>query len=164
VAVAALPVAVGLLALAAAARAVVWSGLDHAVAGRLSHLYAEALSTWCLAAVATHVLALGLAGEAALGSMIVPVLIGVAALLLRPALVGATPVAAGAEPPRAAARETPGSASQSAVDVASRPAAPAPPPAPTAAPAPPIAGAPAESLWADGKDDGAARTGLWSRA
>jgi hypothetical protein len=136
VAAAALPVAIGLVALAATARGLIAVELDHAPAQRLAAQYLDALGIWALAAVATHVLALGLAGELGLGSLIVPVALGVAAVLLR--TTAGEPVAA------------------------ATPVAQTPPPTPTAdAPTP----APAHSLWVDTRDDDTTpRAGLWSRA
>jgi hypothetical protein len=138
VAAAALPVAVGLVALAVTARAVIAVELDHAAARRLAAQYLEALSVWALAAVATHVLALGLAGEVGVGSLIVAIGLGVAAVLAR---------TTAAEP-----------------EAAPAPVAPeAPPPTPGAPAAEPAA--PAHSLWVDTRDDDTTpRTGLWSRA
>jgi hypothetical protein len=150
VARAALPVAIGLLVCAAAAAAVRWSRFDDAQAQRLARQYLEPLSTWCLVALATHTLALGAAGEASVLSLVLPLALGAAAVLVRTATESA-PRPAAAEPVKRGAA-----------------AAPAPPPpatrathAPSAAPA----AHPAAPLWADPADDeSATRSGLWSRA
>jgi hypothetical protein len=81
---AALPVAVVLLCFALTARAVLWAQLDHAPARRIARQYLEPLSTWCLIAAGVHTLALGLRGDAELIAFVVPVVIGVAAVALRP--------------------------------------------------------------------------------
>jgi hypothetical protein len=82
---AALPVAITLLSFAFAARAVLWAQIDHAPARRIARQYLEPLSTWCLIATGVYTLALGLRGDAALVAFVVPVVIGIAAVLLRPA-------------------------------------------------------------------------------
>ena len=109
VARAALPVAIALLGLAAAARAVRWLRIDDAQAQRIASQHLDPLSTWCLVAAAVCTLARGAAGDSLL-ALAFPVLIGVAAVLLR----------------------TPGETSE---PVADEPEAPAP-----TAPAPPRAG------------------------
>jgi hypothetical protein len=84
------------------------------------------------------VLAVGLAGELGPGSLIVAVVLGVAAVL---------------------ARTVPGELDQTPP----APVAAKAPPTQTPAPAPDPTGAP--SLWVDTReDDPTARTGLWSRA
>lgn len=147
VARAALPVAIGLLTCAAAAAAVLWTRFDDTQAQRLARQYLEPLSTWCLVALATHTLALGAAGEASVLSLVLPLALGAAAVLLRTAIESGTRPAA-AEP------------------VKRRAATPAPaPPATHAPPAAPAAAHPAAPLWADPADDeSATRSGLWSRA
>ena len=82
---AALPVAFGLLSLALAARAVLWAELDHAPARRIARQYLEPLSTWCLIATGVYTLALGLRNDAELVAFVVPLVIAVAAVLVRPA-------------------------------------------------------------------------------
>jgi hypothetical protein len=144
VARASLPVAIGLLILAATARAALWANLDDERARRLAAQYLEPLATWCLVALATHTLALGLAGEASALAVALPLALGAVAVVLR---------VSGEAPERPAA-----------APVAARTAAPAAPaPAAAAAPAPT---APADDrLWADPVDDESTRrTGLWSRA
>ena len=147
VARAALPVAIGLLACTAAAAAVLWSRFDDAHAQRLARQYLEPLSTWCLIALATHTFALGAAGEASVLSLVLPLALGAAAVLVRTA-ADSSPRPAPAEP------------------VKRRAAAPAPPPPAThAPPATPAAAHAAAPLWADPADDeSATRSGLWSRA
>jgi hypothetical protein len=83
VARASLPVAVALLVFAGTARAVLWAQIDDAAAQRVARQYLEPLGTWCLIAVATHVLALGAAGEARLLSLVLPFVVGAAAMALR---------------------------------------------------------------------------------
>ena len=61
---AALPVAVALLVFAAFARGVLWAQIDDPAAERIAREYAEPLATWCLIALAAHVLALTAAGDA----------------------------------------------------------------------------------------------------
>jgi hypothetical protein len=141
VATASLPVAIGLLALAVTARAVVWAGIDHAPAQRLAQQYVEPLSTWCLVAVAVDVVAVGAAGDAGVVSLALPLALGVAAVLVRPA--------GEQEEPAAAARPAPAPVPVTPAPVATGPPTPAP----------------AASLWADDADDESARrVGLWSRA
>src|SRR4051812_5097314 len=82
---AALPVAIALLSFALAARGVLWAQLDHAPARRIARQYLEPVSTWCLITTGVYTLALGLRGDAELVTFVVPVAIGVAAVLLRPA-------------------------------------------------------------------------------
>jgi hypothetical protein len=82
---AALPVAIALLSFALAARAVLWAQIDHAPARRIARQYLEPLSTWCLIATGVYTLALGLRGDAELVAFVFPVVIGIGAVLLRPA-------------------------------------------------------------------------------
>jgi hypothetical protein len=144
---AALPVAIGLLALAVTAAGALWAPVDDARALRLARRYLEPLSTWCLIALATHLLALGAAGELDVLSLALPLVLGAAAGILRSAdgadgQAGPDPEAVAPPPaPPAAAPERPAPA----------PAAPAPPPASGG------------SLWAGHDDERAPRTGLWSR-
>ena len=125
--------AVALLILAAAARALLWAQIDDGRLERIARQYLEPLSTWCLIAAATDALAGGAAGDAGLLSLALPVAIGAAAVLLRSR--GEANEPAGAEP------EQP-------------PAAPAAAAA-AAAPAP----APAGSLWSVPADGDATRRG-----
>jgi len=144
VAAASLPVAIGLLALAATAWAIEFAQVSDATK-RVARQYFEPLSTWCVIALGLHTLAVGAAGEAGVGSLAAPLGLAVAAVLLRSAGAPRNPIAAEREPQRA-----------------SRPATP-PPPAPD--PAGTAAPAPARALWADATaDEPARRNGLWSRA
>jgi hypothetical protein len=141
VARAALPVAIGLLILAVTARVALSAGLDDDRARRLAAQYLEPLATWCLVALATYAVALGLAGEAGVLSVAVALALGAAAMALR--------------------------VSGETTEAPARPAAPAPEPTPAPEPAPaaPPPASPAGRLWADPTDDETARrTGLWSRA
>jgi hypothetical protein len=92
VANAALPVAVGLLVLAAAAQGMLLAQREHAGARR----YLEPLSTWCLIALGTHALALIAAGRAGVFSLSVVLALAAGALLLRSAAETSEP--AGDEP------------------------------------------------------------------
>src|SRR4051794_32384305 len=98
VAGAAFPVAIALLALAVAARGVLWVAVDDERTQRVARLYLEPLSTWCLVAIAVHAFAAVAAGEASIGSMVVAILVGGAALALRPGLEVATSEAPVASP------------------------------------------------------------------
>jgi hypothetical protein len=82
VADAALPVAIGLLAGAGAARATL-SQLDHEPARRLAAEYLEPLTTWCLIALAVHTAALLGAGDIGLLSLSLVLIAGGLAVLLR---------------------------------------------------------------------------------
>jgi len=152
VARAALPLAIGLLACTAAAAAVLWSRFDDAQAQRLARQYLEPLSTWCLIALATHTLALGAAGEASVLSLVLPLALGAAAVVLRSAADSDTRPAP-AEPVRRRGTAPP------------TPPADAPPAASAAHPTSAPAAHPAAPLWADPADDESTpRSGLWSRA
>jgi hypothetical protein len=133
VARASLPVAIALLAFTAVARAALWA--DDAALERAGRQYLEPLSTWCLGAVAVNLFAVAAAGDAGALSLLVPIAMGAAAVLLRPSAEAAP----AAPRPTAAAREP-------------QPSAPAPEPAPGA------------SLWAERAEEGQTRQGsLWSR-
>jgi hypothetical protein len=84
VAGAAMPVAVVLLVLAVAARAVLWAELDHPPARRIARQYLEPLTTWCLIALVTYAVGLGAAGKASLLTLGVPLVLAAVAILLRP--------------------------------------------------------------------------------
>lgn len=147
VARASLPVAIGLLILAGTARAALWARLDDERARRLAAQYLEPLATWCLVALATHTLALGLAGEAGALAVAVPLALGAAAVMLR---------ASGEAPERPAATRA-----AAVTPAPAAAAAPAPAPMPATPPTDPSPG----PLWADPIDDESTRrTGLWSRA
>jgi hypothetical protein len=111
VARASLPVAIALLVFAATARGALWAQIDDAAAQRVAREYLGPLATWCLIAVATHVLALGAAGDVTFLSLAFALVLGAAAMLLRTV----------SEPEEAPARPAA--------------AAPAPAPAPTPPPA-----------------------------
>ena len=138
VARAALPVGVALLLFAAVARGVLWAQLDDARAQRLARQYLEPLSTWALIALGVDLFASAASGDAGLTALALPVVLGVAAVLLRP--VGSAPAAPAAPPAPAT----------------TAPAPPASAPAP-AAPAP----APSPSLWTD--ETQTRQGALWSR-
>jgi hypothetical protein len=141
-AAAALPVAIGLLAVTAAARAALWADHGERRLGDLAHEHLGPLSTWCLIADAVHTAALGAAGEAGVGSLGLALAIGAAAAVLRaPAEERAEPAASG--------------------DGAAWSAAPAPASPKDAVHARRTAGA--RSLWAEPAAEAEARTGLWSR-
>jgi hypothetical protein len=136
VARASLPVAIALLIAAACARGVLWAQIDDASAQRIAGKYLEPLSTWCLVTLATHVFALGAAGDAGLFSVAVAIAVGIAAVLLR------------------AKRDT------------DQPRAAKPEVQPTAADATPAARAPSSAgrLWAESVNDASIREGqLWTR-
>ncbi len=83
VADASLPVAVGLLILAAAARGVKWLVPDDPRMERLAQQYLEPLSTWCLIALAVHTFALVAAGRTDVIGVALPIVLGVVAVFLR---------------------------------------------------------------------------------
>ena len=133
-----LPVALALLIFAGVARAVLWARVDDLRAQRLARRYLEPLATWCLIAVAAHVLALGAAGELAVMTLVLPLVVGTVAMLLR----------------------TESAAPEAAAEAAVATPAPAAAPAPARV-APP---SPTGSLWAGRDTDETAREGaLWSR-
>ncbi len=176
VASAALPVAIVLLLLAAAARIAVGQSVG-GTEERLARAYLEPLALWSLGAFAVHVVAIGAAGEAGVVSVGVPLVLGAVAALLHPAGEAVAREALEADehapatarrPATAAPRPRPPAAPASAPTSA----APAPTPS-TPAPAAPAtpAAAPAGdraaggALWADGDDDDRSHpAGLWSRA
>lgn len=121
VAIASLPVAIGLVALALGAWGALAAQLDDADTVRLARTYLEPLSTWALVAIGVHALALLAAGDAGGLSVAFVLLLAVGAVALR---IAPAPAPARAAPPRAPAPE------------------PAPPPSGPVAPAD-------GSLWAD---------------
>jgi hypothetical protein len=144
VAVASLPVAIGLLVLAAVARAVLWADVKDERLARVAREHLGALSIWCLILVAVHALALGAAGELGAGSFGAALAIGAAAVLLR--------TEGGDDDAREwAPREGAGGEAGAA-----EPAAGAPVAAGDARRAAP------HSLWAEPEDEPASRTGLWT--
>jgi hypothetical protein len=84
IASASLPVAVGLLILAAAARTVLWVQVDDARVQRVAAQYLEPLATWSVLAILVHAVALGGAGELSFGGLGVALAIAFAGVLLRP--------------------------------------------------------------------------------
>ena len=154
------PVAILLLIFAGTARALLWAQVDDPDALRIARQYLEPLATWSVVAVATHVLALGAAGDLAVSTLVLPLVVGAVAMLLR----------AESAPKPAAEVTTPARTSASAAaPVPARAAAPAPAPAPARAsapaPAPRRAASPAPtgSLWAGRETDEPTREGsLWS--
>jgi hypothetical protein len=84
VASAALPVAIALLIAAAAACAVLWAEVDSPRAQRQARLHLEPLSTWCLIALATYVVAHIAAGGGLL-ILFLPLGLAILAALLRSA-------------------------------------------------------------------------------
>ena len=124
--------AIGLLALAVTAAGALWAPVDDARALRFARQYLEPLSTWCLIALATHVVALGAAGDLDVLSLALPLVLGAAAAVLRSA-----------------------SGSEEQVVPQAAPVAPAPEPTRPA----PTSGS---SLWAGHDDEQSQRTGLWS--
>ena len=122
VAGAALPVALGLLALALCARLALWAPADDARLRAAARAYLAPLCTWCLVATGVYAVALGATGEAGvLGFAVAAVVAGVALALH------------GWEPATERA-----------------PARPEPPAAPVAPP--PAAPAGHRSLWAEPED------------
>jgi hypothetical protein len=99
---ASLPVAIALLAFTAVARAALWA--DDAPLVRLGRDYLEPLSTWCLGAVAVNLFATVAAGDAGALSLLLPIAMGVAAVLLRPS---EQPAPAAEPAPRAPAPSPP---------------------------------------------------------
>jgi hypothetical protein len=92
-----------LLGLAATASGLLWARVDDAATRRIAAEYAEPLATWCLIALATNVAAVVAAGDAGVGSLALPVLLGLAAGLLR---YGGGRLAPAAPAPRPAAPAT----------------------------------------------------------
>lgn len=146
VATAALPVAVVLLALAAAALLVRWGQIEDAEAQRIAARYAEPLRTWCLVAVAVHAVALVTAGDVAALSLALALGLGAGAVLLRPGPPATAPA------PAAAPAVDPDDDPMPAAAAAATPAAAAP------------EATPADSLWArPAHADALPRAGLWGR-
>jgi hypothetical protein len=82
VADAALPVAIGLLVLTAAARGVLWAQLE-GDERRLARQYLEPLATWCLIAAGTYASAICAGGEAGVLPLAAAIGVAVAAIVLR---------------------------------------------------------------------------------
>jgi hypothetical protein len=83
VAGAALPVAIGLLALAAAARLALWAPADDPRLRALAREHVAPLSTWYLIATGVYTVALGATGDASVLAFAVPLAIGAAAVAAR---------------------------------------------------------------------------------
>jgi hypothetical protein len=79
---AALPVAVALLILAVAARAVLYSKVDDDLT-RVAREHLEALTSWCLVGLVVYALALTAAGELSVLAFLIAVAMGVVAVLAR---------------------------------------------------------------------------------
>jgi hypothetical protein len=82
VADAALPVAIGLLVLTAAARGGLWAQLE-GDERRLAQQYLEPLATWCLIASGTYAFAICAAGDAAVLPLAAAIALAGAAIVLR---------------------------------------------------------------------------------
>jgi hypothetical protein len=82
VADAALPVAIGLLALTAVARGVLWAQLE-GDERRYAKQYLEPLATWCLIASGTYAFAICASGDAKVLPLGAAIALAVAAILLR---------------------------------------------------------------------------------
>ncbi len=82
VASAALPVAITLLVLTAAARGVLWAQLE-GDERRLARQYLEPLATWCLIAAGTYAFAICASGKAGMLPLGAALPLAVAAVLLR---------------------------------------------------------------------------------
>jgi hypothetical protein len=106
VAGAALPVAFALLIAAATARAALWAPLDDERARRIAQQYLDPLTTWCLVAVAAYAVGSFATGDAGLVPLGLTLLLGAAAVLLRPTEEH-TPQPAPAEPEQPAAAPAP---------------------------------------------------------
>jgi hypothetical protein len=137
---ASLPVALGLLVLALAARLALWAPADDARLRAAAREYLAPLSAWCLIAAGVYAVALGATGEAsALSFAVAAAIAGVALALHAPNIKGSDPFI-----------RAPGAAER-----------PEPTPAATAN----LKGSDPfseRSLWAEG-DAADSRTGLWSR-
>jgi hypothetical protein len=99
IASAGLPVAIGLLVCAAAARAVLWTGFDEADVQRLAREYLDPVSTWGLGAVGIYLFARTAADGMSIGTFFIASVLGAALLAVwRPQEEEATVVE---EPPPA---------------------------------------------------------------
>jgi hypothetical protein len=159
VASAALPVAIGLLVLTAAARGVLWAQLE-GDERRLAQQYLEPLATWCLIAAGTYAFAICASGDAGVLPLAAAIALAVAAILLRS---DQTAAVTADEPKRDVERQPrpkpdvrPSPVPETlGPETGGRRAFPEPVPAHGRTPAP------ASSLWVD--EESAPRTGLWSR-
>jgi peptidoglycan/LPS O-acetylase OafA/YrhL len=93
VADAALPVAIGLLVLTAAARGVLWAQLE-GDERRYAQQYLEPLAIWCLIASGTYAFAICASGEAGVLPLGAAIAMAVAAILLRSDETAAEPTPA----------------------------------------------------------------------
>jgi hypothetical protein len=84
VATASLPVAVGLLILAAAARAAMWAQVDDERVRRVAARYLEPLATWSVIAALVHAVGLGGSAELSFGGLAIGLAIAFGGVLLRP--------------------------------------------------------------------------------
>ncbi|HET6510243.1 MAG TPA: hypothetical protein VFG42_25850 [Baekduia sp.] len=144
VAVASLPVAIGLVALALGAWGALAAQLDDADTVRLARTYLRPLSSWALVALGVHTLALAAAGDGSGLAFALVVVLAVGAVVLRFARVPEQLATASASPPP--------------------PEAPRAPDAPVPAPPPTGPVAPTDGpLWA-GRDPRRPRdpTALWN--
>ena len=105
VAVAALPVAVGLLLLAAAARVVLWAPVGDVPVRRAARQHLGPLCTWSLAAFVVYAIALTAAGSASVLSLAVALVLAATAVVLSPGAEAPRPDAAAA--PRTATPAAP---------------------------------------------------------
>jgi hypothetical protein len=120
IAIASLPVAIGLVALALGAWGALAARLDDADTVRLARTYLEPLSTWALVAVGVHALALLGADEAGGPAIALSLLLAAGAVALRLA-------------------PAPAQTGETATTVAPAPPAPTSEPAPAPTPAAPVA-------------------------
>ena len=82
VAGAVLPVATGLLAAAAVARAVLWTDFGDAQSQATARLHLEPLCVWCLGALAVFAVARSASGHSPIGSLAIAAVLGGAALFV----------------------------------------------------------------------------------
>jgi peptidoglycan/LPS O-acetylase OafA/YrhL len=84
VASASLPVAIGLLILAAATKAALWANVGDERVQRVAAQYLEPLATWSVIAALVNAVALGGSGALSFGGLAVAVAIAFAGMMLRP--------------------------------------------------------------------------------
>lgn len=104
IAIASLPVAIGLVALALGAWGALAAQLDDADTVRLARTYLEPLSTWALIAIGVHALALLAAGDASGLAIALALALAAGAVALR---IAPAPEQTGAAPPPPAAPRAP---------------------------------------------------------
>jgi hypothetical protein len=146
---AALPVAIGLLVLTAAARGVLWAKLE-GDERRYAQQYLEPLATWCLIASAAYAFAICASGEAGVLSLAAAIALGVAAIVLRSETAAVT-----ADEPKPDVRRSPVPETHGP-ETGGRRAFPEPVPTHGRTPEP------TASLWDEPTENGK-RTGLWAR-